>query len=83
MKLFRKNRKNKETKVFEAKINRNVCIYGPPEMLKKYRQNETVKNEEPHSPEPCFPTDNIPDTVYGPPGTSDSLINDEENTEEL
>ncbi len=46
MKLFKKRKERKETKVFTAKRNRAECIYGPPEMLERYRNGYRTEGNE-------------------------------------
>lgn len=49
MKIFGKQEDKKKPKVFRASRNRNVCIYGPPEMMKKYREQNSGPDTEPRN----------------------------------
>ena len=45
MKLFGKH--EKKLRIFKASKNRPECIYGPPEMLMKYRFQNSDNDAEP------------------------------------
>lgn len=59
MKLFKKRKDNNETKAFRAHRNRPECIYGPPEMLERYRrEREKAENKENNTDPDTAPTEN-------------------------